>query len=88
VFIEDLYNPGAEDEEAGIEAKFDALKTHLDLAGAAGNTVLQSSWYIGFASGYNGILTTPDVRILPLTLLITCYSYNWMSNLLTDCLGI
>jgi hypothetical protein len=63
VFIEDLYNPQAADGEAAVEAKFNALKTHLDLAGAAGSSGLQSSWYIGFASGYNGIFTTPDVRV-------------------------
>ena len=61
LFIEDLYNPDASDEQAGVDAKFTALETHLDLAAAAGTSILQSAWYIGFASGYNGILTTPDV---------------------------
>lgn len=77
LFIEDLYNPQAEDEEAGVEDKFEALKTHLDLAAATAATPdFQTSWFIGFASGYNGLLTTPSELALGSTIPYTIIGVN------------
>ncbi|KAG9053692.1 hypothetical protein FS842_007421 [Serendipita sp. 407] len=67
VYVQDLYNPDADDEEAAINKKYEVLTTHLNRSVATGfeNT---NKWYIGFASGYNGVLTTPKQLALGSTI--------------------
>jgi hypothetical protein len=64
VYIEDLYNSQADDEEQALDIKFDALMRHFNLSTSKRMEERTAEWYIAFASGYNGILTTPEVRCL------------------------
>lgn len=76
VLIEDLYNPDAEDMQAAVEQKMDALEMHLELSMAIafnGSSYVPGRWFIAFASGYNGYTTTPGVG---------CFILLWLTSLL------
>ena len=60
LYVEDLYNPDGSDQKDAVNKKMNALTDHLTRAANAGFEQ-SDSWYIGFASGYNGISTTPEV---------------------------
>ncbi|PVF98456.1 PLC-like phosphodiesterase [Serendipita vermifera] len=60
VYIEDLYNPQADSEEEALDAKFNALMVHFNSSTSRSVEERMAQWYIAFASGYNGILTTPE----------------------------
>ncbi|KAG8822027.1 hypothetical protein FRC17_009685 [Serendipita sp. 399] len=64
VFIEDLYNletsSGSNTGEAAVRRKVEVLTAHLNSSAATGFEQNRNKWYIGFASGYSGILTTPE----------------------------
>lgn len=65
MYIEDLYNPDASDMKDAVSAKITALSNHIGMSTGLDGLASQQTpgkWYIAFASGYNGITTTPDVR--------------------------
>ncbi|CAG7853059.1 SubName: Full=Uncharacterized protein {ECO:0000313/EMBL:CCA72524.1} [Serendipita indica DSM 11827] len=67
LYVEDLYNPDGSDQKDGVNKKMNAITDHLTRAANAGPSQTDS-WYIAFASGYNGITTTPKQFALGSTL--------------------
>jgi hypothetical protein len=67
VYIEDFYNPDTATLKDAVGDKLTALKAHLQQSmSLSGNASAQTPgvWFIAFASGYNGVTSTPKVFIL------------------------
>lgn len=63
VYIEDFYNPDTATLKDAVADKLTALKAHLQQSmSLSGNASAQTPgvWFIAFASGYNGVTSTPN----------------------------
>jgi hypothetical protein len=64
VYIEDFYNPDTATLKDAVGDKLTAIKAHLNQSmSLSGNASAQTPgvWFIAFASGYNGVTSTPNV---------------------------
>jgi hypothetical protein len=67
VYIEDRYNPDTATMKDAVGDKLTALKAHLNQSmSLQGNASAQTPgvWFIAFASGYNGVTSTPKACLL------------------------
>jgi hypothetical protein len=79
VYIEDFYNPDTTTMKEAVADKLTALKAHFQQSmSLSGNASAQTPgvWFIAFASGYNGVTSTPKVSLLFYPNIISEYNTN------------